>query len=478
MAELKKTLSGTALVAVGAAGLIGSSFVYLSSQLFAEFSAGGVIIGMLLATFLACCVALAISELTSSFPRAGGEFVYAYLAFNRPVGFLMGWLAVGVFCGIVAFYVTATGFLLGQVIPALNTIPLYSIGGEAIHLPVLMIGLGMLFLNLWMNWYGTTVAFSIQVMMFITIVVLGLAVVFVGFDHGDISNFLPAFNEELTGRTSWSSVFSFVLPALGFLTGFSIVAILAEEASVSARQVGRIVILSVVIAGAFYTLMFMATAWVIPWETTASFSSGTIDAFRHAGFPIIAYLAFAIGVLGLLTTFLAVFSSVSRLLFSLARAGLLPKFLARIDNEQRIPRNALLFTTVIGIALGWLGPKSLVWLLNVGGVYVAMMWLLTVLTFYRLRKTLPSLHRPYRVRLTWFPAIGGVAALLIIAANLLPGTGMTLKSNVEYMILCSWLVFGVLVYLFTGKDKSQQANLEDMLGDSYEAFAKAKAQNS
>lgn len=474
MAELKKTLSGTALVAVGAAGLIGSSFVYLSSQLLSEFSAGGVVIGMLLATFLACCVALAISELTSSFPRAGGEFVYAYLAFNRPVGFLMGWLAVGVFCGIVAFYVTATGFLLGQVIPQLNTIPLYSIGGEAVHLPVLLIGLGLLFLNLWMNWHGTSVAFSIQIVMFITIIILGLTVAFVGFDHGDISNFLPAFNEELTGRSSWSSVFSFVLPALGFLTGFSIVAILAEEARVPARQIGKIVTLSVIIAGAFYTIMFLATAWVIPWETTAALSSGTIDAFRHAGFPVIAYFAFAIGVLGLLTTFIAVFSTVSRLLFSLARAGLLPKFLANIDNEQRIPRNALIFTTVIGIALGWLGPKSLVWLLNVGGVYVAIMWLLTVLTFYRLRKTLPDLHRPYRVRFTWLPALGGVAAFLIILANLLPGTGMTLTSNAEYIILLSWLVFGLLVYAFTGKEKSQEANLKSMLGDSYEAFANAK----
>src|SRR5699024_12662070 len=109
MAELKRTIGPLALIAVGAAGVIGSSFLYLTSEFFSEFSLGGTIIGMLLATAFAACIALAIGELASMFPRAGGELVYSYAAFNRPAGLTVGWVLMGIFPGIDGFYCTAAG---------------------------------------------------------------------------------------------------------------------------------------------------------------------------------------------------------------------------------------------------------------------------------------------------------------------------------------------------------------------------------
>lgn len=471
MAELKKTLGAGTLIAVGAAGVIGSSFLYLSSEFFTEFGAGGVILGMIGATFLAACVALAISELTSAFPRAGGEFVYAFAAFNRPVGFLVGWTAIAIYVGIVAFYVTAAGFLLAQVIPSMETIPLYTIGGETVFLPVLALGVLLMLIMLGLNWFGAQLAFSAQLILFLVMVALGAVIVFVGFSHGTADNFFPAFkleDQNILGALISST--KFILPALGFLTGFSIVAVMAEEAKITPKKVGSIVILAVVVAGAFYAIIFAATAWVIPWTKTAGLSAGTIDAFREAGFGPVAMVAFVIGVLGIVTTFLAVFSAVSRLLFSLSRAGMLPRFLSTVDSKYGVPRNALLFTAATGLAMGWIGPGGLTWFLNTGGVNLAFMWIFTVAAFYRLRRTHPHLDRPYRVRQMWMPALGGAAGVLLVVVSLIPGTPLSLGSIAEYIIVLAWPVLGFILYGLTKKPADPEDSLRELLGEYYGEF--------
>lgn len=475
MAQLKRTIGTAALVAVGAAGIIGSSFLYLGSQFFAKFGLGGTIVGMLLATVLAGCVALAISELTSIFPRAGGELVFSYVAFNRGAGFIVGWLLIGIFTGIVAFYVTAAGFLVSTVVPAMNSIPLYALAGKTVFLPVLTLGVVLLFIMLALNWYGASLSFQVQLVLFIGMVVIGLVIAAVGFGAGSVTNFWPMFDAGLAnGASPFAQSVSFILPALGFLTGFSIVAVMAEEANVPSERIGKIVVVAVMIAGAFYAVIFAATGYVLPWQETAKLRSGTIEAFRVAGFPIISWAAFILGVLGILTTFIAVFASVSRLIFSLARVGLLPAFLARVDAKTGAPRPALMVTAIIGLALGWLGPGALVWFLDIGGINVALIWLFTVSAFYWMRHKYPTLERPYHVRMMWLPAVGAIAGAALIAVSLIPGTGMNLHWPGEYIVLLSWWVFGGLVWFFAPPRQGAEESLRGLLGEYYERLERAR----
>ena len=90
MAELKKTLGFLPLIALGVAGVIGSSWIYTNSAFFEQYGAGGMIFGLAIGTLLAACVALAYAELTTLFPRAGGEVVYSFTILGRPASFLTG----------------------------------------------------------------------------------------------------------------------------------------------------------------------------------------------------------------------------------------------------------------------------------------------------------------------------------------------------------------------------------------------------
>src|SRR5699024_1077242 len=124
MSELRKSLGFPTLIAMGTAGVLGTSWIYTNGEFFATYGAGGEIFGLILGIALASCIALAYAELAAQLPRAGGEMVYGYLAFNRLMGFVAGWLLIGAYISSLAFYVAAAGELLSRILPQLETIPI------------------------------------------------------------------------------------------------------------------------------------------------------------------------------------------------------------------------------------------------------------------------------------------------------------------------------------------------------------------
>lgn len=469
MANLKKGIGPVALVALGAAGVIGSSWLYLGSTFFGAFGAGGTLIGFAIGTGFAAVVALAYAELASKFPRAGGEMVYAYVGGGRLLGFVTGWMLIGAYGGMVAFYVTASGRLLTSVFPQLETIPVYSIGGATMYLPILVIGVALTLVMLAINWYGINVGAITQVIMFGIMIVLAVGVVAVGFGAGSIDNALPLFDPAIQMvKSPVGATIAFLLPAFAFLTGFGVVVALAEEAKVKPKRLGTIVIISVVTAGVFYIVVLTATAWIYPWEKTAELTNGTIEAFKITGHPLVSNLAFVIGVLGLLTTFLAVFAASSRMMLAMARVELLPRFLADVDEKSGVPRKALLLTTAIGLGLGWLGPAALVWFLDVGGVYIGVVWAFTVYAFYSVRRRYKNLESPYRVKLGWVPAFGAIAALMVVAGGLIPGLPVSLIWPYEYIIVAAWITLGLILYFLAPRSLSKEQAEQALLGDHYD----------
>src|SRR5215211_4725850 len=363
MTALRKSIGPLPLVAMGAAGIIGTSWIYTNGEFFAAYGAGGEIFGLAIATVLVSFVAMAYAELASKLPRAGGEIVY----------------------GLVAFA------------------------------------------------------------------------------SGSPSNFWPPYEP---GSDAVFSTLRFVLPALTFLTGFALVAILAEDADVRPANIGRVVVAVVVIAGTFYCVVLLASAWIIPWTKTATLDQGTIDTYRVAGFPALGWGAYTISVLGLVTSFLALFVAASRIMVGLARAGLFPRAFARVSERRGTPVNALLFTLALCLGLGWLGEGALTWFLDTGGVYVGLAWFIGIASMYWIRRRYPHLESPYRVRISFLPAIGVVVAMLVILLSLVPGTDISLVWPAEYVILVVWFLLGALIYAIAPKERDEQA-LRELLGDQY-----------
>ena len=463
MADLSKSLGTFRLVALGGAGVIGSSWIYTNGEFFDAYGAGGEIFGLAIAAAFAACVAAAYAELASTIPRAGGEVVYAYAAFNRPMAFTAGWLLVGAYVSSLAFYVTAIGYLLTDIVPDLESIALYTINDTTVYLPVLLVGVLLTLIVFALNWFGVSIGGAAQLLLFLVMLALGAALVIVGFGHGSPDNFWPPYAED---SNAVGETIRFILPGMTFLTGFGLVAILAEDAKVAPARIGRAVVLSVVAAASFYCIVLLSSAWVIPWEHTATMEKGTIDAFKSAGFDVLGWFAYAISVLGLLTSFVALFLATSRVVLAMGRAGLMPRSFGRVDRGGATPGPALIFTLVVTLGLGWLGTGAITWFLDTGGVYIGLAWAIGVLCMYRLPRRFPGLTPEYRTRPRWAPALGAVVAVLVIAYALWPGTDLSILWPQEYIILAVWLLLGVVLYAAAPKTDEDAAR-RLLLGDHY-----------
>lgn len=439
---VKKSITSSGLIALGAGGTIGSSWIYTNSQFFREYGAGGEIGGLLLAAVLAIFAALSFAELATTFVRAGGEVVYGYVAFGKPGAIFAAWALLGGYISLLGFYVTASSLLLARLFPIITKGIGYSFAGVRISLVELAIGVLITLIVYGVTYRGAHLTSKVQVVLLSGLIILGLILIVIGFSHGSMHNFWPAFHNQ---QKPLPAIIRFVIPAMTFLTGWESVATLAEEAQMPARKIGLIVIFSIVLAATYYISVLLASAWIWPWQKTAQMTMGTIDAFTAAGFPILGMIAFGISALGLMTGFLNLFSASSRLLFSLARGNLLPQGIAQLHARYQTPARAVSVVLVLVLALGWLGKGALVYFLDVGGFLIALAWAFNVLCLLKIRHQYPHLPAGFRNRHLLWPIIGGVASLSIAVINFLPITKYSLIWPIEYLLLAIWAVFGLII---------------------------------
>lgn len=458
MAEFKKSLGFFQLLALGVAGVIGSSWIYTNSRFFELYGAGGLIFGMALGGLLAAFVALAYSDLATLFPRAGGEVVYSYTGLGRTASFFTGWFLIGAYLSSTAFYVTAFGLLIERLAPNIAGPTLWTINERPVDATVLLLGILLTVIIAGMNWFGVSLGGQIQTVLFGAMIVIGLALIFTGFAAGSPGNFMPPYAE---GSHPFLDTLRFVVPGMTYMAGFGLVASMAEDANLPARKIGRITVLTVILATTFYCLVLLSSAWILPWQDVAGMSLGTIDAFTTAGFPILGWGAWLIAILGLLTSFIGLFMAISRIVVAMARAKMLPAALAEVDAKSGVPRKAIIFTALFTVVLGALGPGAIIWFLDTGGIYLGVVWVMVVATRYLLPKKYPHLKKTFVSGI--IPIIGALGAIVVIVLALWPGTNLSLVWPGEYLILLIWIGIGIAVWL-TSKKMADEDALTQLLG--------------
>ncbi len=442
--HLKQGINTLGLISLGAGGVIGSSWIYTNSQFFHKYGAGGEIYGLLAATILAICVSLSFAELATIYPKAGGEVVYAYEAFGKKGGLFAGWALLGAYLSALAFYVTASSFLLGEIFPQIVTGPAYRFAGVEVHYTELLLGVLITLIIFGVNYLGAELTSNVQIILFALLIILGIALIAVGFTHGHPTNFSPSFypNQEKV-----PAIFRFILPAMTFLTGWESIGVMAEEVKTPARKIGRIVILAIFIAAAYYFFVLLSAAWVFPWKQTAQMQMGSIDAFKAAGFPQLGTAAYIISFLGLGTSFLALFSAAPRLIYSLAKKEILPRYFGKIHPKYGTPYRAVCLTLILVLGIGWMGEGALTYFLDIGGFLTALAWGVNAFNLVAIRHKHPQLRGGFHNKHLALPVVGGIIAIFIALATLMPGTSVSLVWPYEYVVLGVWVVIGLVGYL-------------------------------
>jgi len=240
-----------------------------------------------------------------------------------------------------------------------------------------------------------------------------------------------------------------VLVAVPFLfVGFDVIPQSAEEINLPFKQIGKLVVVSVLAAAAFYILVMLTIGSSLPQDVLAEseLSAGDGMAALWSSKTMGDVLVVG-GIAGILTSWNGFMLGASRLLYAMATSGMVPNWFAKLHPTYRTPSNAILFVGALSILAPLFGRQMLVWLVDAGGFVIVVAFFFVAVTFVVLRYREPEMERPFRV--VGGRGVGTAAAGLTLALGILfmPGMPAALVWPYEWLILIAWWGLGLVLVL-------------------------------
>ena len=378
--------------------------------------ASGGTLGFLIATLFVAVMYLtfifSFTEMSCAIPQAGGPFAYARRAYGKLGGFLAGTFTLIEYVCAPPSIALAIGAYFGDLFPGLNPVHIAIVAYIAFVL---------------LNLCGVTAAATFELV--VTIIAICELLVFMGVVAPGFQ-----FTNFLMNGWAGSETFSFsTIEGICASIPFAIWFFLAiEGASMSAEEAKnpQVTVKKGFISG-ILTLVLLASGVMFfaggagDWRELSNLN----DPLPKAMMMIVGnnsgwvHMLVCLGLFGLLASFHGIIMEAGRQIFALSRAGYLPKALCWV-NKRAVPHWAIISTAVFGIICvlcdgfdPFLNAQSLtaniITLACFGSI---TMYIISMMSLFRLRKTEPELERPYKaICYPAFPAIALVGAVICFA---------------------------------------------------------------
>ncbi len=435
-----RVLGRADVVALAFGAMIGWSWVVLTGVWTASAGTLGAVAAFLAGGGAIAVIGLTYAEMASALPFAGGEHVYSHRALGAAASFVCTWAIILGYMSVIAFEAVALPTVLGSLLPGgLDRGRLWTVAGWDVHLDWVLVGVGGAAAMTVLNVLGVKAVAAAQTAVVVLILAAGAAFVGGAFVAGDAANLAPLFADGIGGVAA-------VLVMVPFMfVGFDIIPQAAEEIDLPFRDIGAALLLSVVMAVAWYCLIILGVGLTLDAGELAAADLATAEAgaavYGRAGGTILLLA----GLAGILTSWNALIVGASRAMYAMARAGMLPAFLGRLHPRWRTPAGAVLLIGALSVVSPLFGRPALVWLVNAGGLGIVVAYVFVALSFLALRRKEPELARP-------FAAPGGRtagAAALLLSAGLvllyLPGSPSALAWPHEWAIILFWTLLGAVL---------------------------------
>ena len=435
--HLRRFLGRGDVLAVAFGAMVGWSWVVLAGEMIVRAGAVGSILAFGAGAVMVWLVGLTYAELSAALSRAGGELSFTFLAMGPLGAFVCGWTLVLAYAAVCAFEAVALPTVLGYLVPGFGAgDPLYTVAGWDVQPAWVAAGVaGALVIGV-VNYRGIRFAAFVQQLAVGGLLLVGLAFFLPGSVRGDLGNLAPAV-------TGWEGVLRVMIMTPFLYVGFDVIPQLAEEIALPFRTIGRIILLSIVMAFVWYGLVQWTVGLSLDPATLADRALPTADAMSAVwGSPWGGRVLVLGGAVGILTSWNAFFLGASRLLFAMARGGMLPPVFARLHPRYGSPAAVVVVLTAITAIAPFFGRPALVWLVDAGSLATVVAYLLVAVSFLVIRRRHPGLPRPYRVAA---PALVGwlaVAATVFFVLLYLPGSPSALVWPEEWAIVLLWTAGG------------------------------------
>jgi basic amino acid/polyamine antiporter, APA family len=381
---------------------------------------GAIWSAFLFASVLALLTAFAYTELVTKYPRAGGAATYVHNAFGMPF-----------FSFMVAFAVVMSGVTSAAALSI-------AFGGDYmaqfIAVPTVVVALVFVVLVALINFRGISESVKlnatftvIEIIGLLLIVVVG--VVALGAGTGD-----PGRAFEFKGDASIPLVI-LAGAALSFyaLIGFEDSVNVAEETQNPSRNFPRALFGGILIAALVYLLVTFTASMVVPTDQLAGSSGPLLEVIRESPVPIPTSLFAVIALFAVANGALINMIMASRLIYGMSDQGVMPSIFRKIHPSTQTPWVAIVFTTLIAMALIAFGG-TLENLANTTVLLLLAVFVIVNITVLVLRRDRVE-HEHFRAP-TVFPILG-----LLVSAGML-----TQQEGATWLRAGGLLLLGAIVY--------------------------------
>ncbi len=342
-----KRVVGTPLLLAFVVGNIVGAGIYVAPGEVAAGIGGAFWIAFLVAFVVAIFTAFSYAELVSKYPGAGGAALFVNRAYGVP---LLSFL--------VAFAVMASGLSSASGISR-------AFGGDYlktfVELPELLVAIVFILILTLINYFGIRGSASLNAVLtvlsligLLLVLVVGVAAIFVG--QADFGR--PFSFQVPEGGTFGFALLGAAVISFYALIGFEDSANIAEEARDASRIYPKALFGGLLTAGCIYIAVCFVASMVVPTERFAGSSGPLLEVIEVGPIPIPPSLFAIAALVGITNTALINLIIASRVIYGMGREGVLPSVFGRVHATRGTPVVAIIFTTLIALALSLTGGFS------------------------------------------------------------------------------------------------------------------------
>jgi APA family basic amino acid/polyamine antiporter len=468
---LKKSLGLWSAVSLVIGSIIGSGIfmrpAYMAERLPSPLL---LLVVWLVAGGISILGAMIFAELGTMFPATGGPFIYLQKTYGDFIAFLYGWSASLV---INTAALASIAFVSAQYLGYFFHIPRFDPAVEAsikLHLPfiadiyplqdfgVKIIAATILVFLTILNYCSTKQSNGLQ-FIFTGVKTAAIILIIGGLffsGKGDAANLV-------TNAPDWHPTNLLLL--VGFMAGINgafssydgwyNINMMAGEIENPQRNISRSLLIGLGACIAIYSLVTLAFAYVLPVKQMAHSPLVAADAMEKVLGVAAAGIVSGLIVLSAFGATNSNFLANTRITFAMAQEGDFFDWAGKIHPRFGTPGNAVIFMGIVSIGFVFSGSFDIL-----ADMYVFLSWIfygLTGVGLFLLRKRMPDLPRPWRVKgYPVLPAIFIGFTLVYLATTLYNdihdyNTGKSPIINSVFGILLS--ATGIPFYLYFQRQK-------------------------
>ncbi len=452
--NFERVLDKKEVLALAFGAMIGWGWVVLAGGWVQTAGSGGAILAFVIGGIAVILIGLTYAELASAMPLTGGEHIYSFRALGMGASFLCTWAIILGYVSVVAFEAVALPTVIEHLFPNYKVGFMWSVAGWDVYFSWVLVGMAGAVIMTWLNIIGIKSCALMQKVVTILIVCVGVMLVTGSLFNGNTANMDPIFVDGAKG------MLAVLIMAPFMFVGFDVIPQAAEEINMPHKEIGKVLILSVVMAVIWYIAIVVAVSLALPAEEAAASTLATADSMTAVlGGSWAGKLLVMAGIGGIITSWNAFLIGGSRAVYAMAHAHMLPSFLGKLHPKYNTPINAILLIGGLSVLAPLLGRKSLVWLVDAGGLGIVVAYATVAVSFLVLRKREPDMPRPFRVSNGMFVGYGALILSAGIILLYLPGSPAALIWPFEWAIVLGWSVLGLVFYLVAravhGNDAAQ-----------------------